>query len=152
MKTLESLKHHLKRYIHPQWGSIVGSEKEIRLAVLRDEVELWEERLGSVYSKSPYYFSFDDGPDTIPYLGYIKDTLQRRIVELEETTNEPLDVYEEAIKVRSEELVRQAIKAGFIVTSKVKSNDVAEERRQTSKWERHQRFTEELEKARKDNQ
>jgi len=135
------MKHHLKRYIHPQWGSIVGSEKEIRLAVLKDEVEQWEERLTAVYSKSPYYFSVNDNPDDIPYLGHIKDTLQRRIVELEETTSEPLDVYEEAIKVRSEELVRQAIEAGFLVTSKTK-DDITEERRLTSKWERHQRFTE----------
>ena len=60
---------HLKQFKHPQWGSIVGSEKEIRLAALSDEVELWEQRVGK-------------NPDTIPYLGYIRDTLKGRIKEL----------------------------------------------------------------------
>ena len=60
---------HLSRFKHPQWGSIVGSEKEIRLAALSDEVELWEQRVGK-------------NPDTIPYLGYIRDTLKGRIKEL----------------------------------------------------------------------
>jgi len=60
---------HLKRYKHSQWGSVIGSEKEIRLAVIKDEVELWQQRVG-------------DDPDHIPYLGYIRDTLQGRIEEL----------------------------------------------------------------------
>jgi len=61
---------HLKQFMHPQWGSILGSEEEIRLAVLQDEVELWQERVGK-------------NPDTIPYLGYIRDTLKARVKELE---------------------------------------------------------------------
>ena len=60
---------HLSRFKHPQWGSIVGSEEEIRLAALQDEVLIWEQRVGN-------------DPDTIPYLGYIRDTLQGRIEEL----------------------------------------------------------------------
>ena len=60
---------HLKQFIHPQWGSILGSEEEIRLAVLQDEVEIWEQRV-------------EDDPDSIPYLGYIRDTLKGRIKEL----------------------------------------------------------------------
>jgi len=53
------------------WGKIGAvSRDEIRLAVLRDEVELWEKRVG-------------DDPDHIPYLGYIRDTLKGRIEELE---------------------------------------------------------------------
>ena len=53
------------------WGKIGAvSRDEIRLAVLRDEVELWEKRVG-------------DNPDHIPYLGYIRDTLKGRIEELE---------------------------------------------------------------------
>ena len=60
---------HLKQFIHPQWGSILGSEEEIRLATLKDEVEIWEQRVGK-------------NPDTIPYLGYIRDTLKSRIEEL----------------------------------------------------------------------
>ena len=62
---------HLKRFTHAQWGAILGSEKEIRLAVIKDEVDLWKQRVG-------------DDPDHIPYLGYIRDTLQGRIEELEE--------------------------------------------------------------------
>jgi hypothetical protein len=60
---------HLKQFMHPQWGSILGSEEDIRLAALSDEVELWEQRVGK-------------NPDTIPYLGYIRDTLKGRIKEL----------------------------------------------------------------------
>ena len=61
---------HLRQFIHPQWGSILGSEEEIRLAALKDEVEIWEQRV-------------EDDPDSIPYLGYIRDTLKSRIEELE---------------------------------------------------------------------
>ena len=60
---------HLKQFKHPQWGSIVGSEEDIRLAVLSDEVEIWEQRV-------------EDDPDSIPYLGYIRNTLKSRIEEL----------------------------------------------------------------------
>ena len=60
---------HLKQFMHPQLGSIVGSEEDIRLAALQDEVEIWEQRVGK-------------NPDTIPYLGYIRDTLRGRIKEL----------------------------------------------------------------------
>ncbi len=60
---------HLRQFIHPQWGSILGSEEDIRLAALQDEVEIWEQRVGK-------------NPDTIPYLGYIRDTLKGRIKEL----------------------------------------------------------------------
>ena len=58
---------HLRQFIHPQWGSILGPEEDIRLAVLKDEVELWQERM-------------DDGP-TYPQ-GYITDMLNGRIDEL----------------------------------------------------------------------
>ena len=61
---------HLSQFIHPQWGSILGSEEDIRLAALQDEVEIWEQRVGK-------------NPDTIPYLGYIRDTLKGRVKELE---------------------------------------------------------------------
>ena len=60
---------HLKQFMHPQWGSILGSEKEIRLATLKDEVEVWEQRVGN-------------DPNSIPYLGYIRDTLKGRMKEL----------------------------------------------------------------------
>ena len=60
----------LKDFIHPHWGSIVGQENEIRVAVLKEEIALWEERLR-------------DNPDDIPYLEYIKTTLKDRVAELE---------------------------------------------------------------------
>ena len=53
------------------WDKIGAvSRDEIRLAVLKDEVEEWEKRVR-------------DDPDHIPYLGYIRDTLKGRIEELE---------------------------------------------------------------------
>tara|TARA_Y100001949_G_scaffold91650_1_gene77540 strand:+ start:404 stop:679 length:276 start_codon:yes stop_codon:yes gene_type:complete len=57
---------HLQQFIHPQWGSVLGSEKDIRLAVLKDEVEIWQERTGDA---------------TYPY-GYVSDMLSGRIREL----------------------------------------------------------------------
>jgi len=72
---------HLKQFMHPQWGSIVGSEEDIRLAALSDEVELWEQRVGK-------------NPDTIPYLGYIRDTLKGRIKELK-PPDPPVNVIQE---------------------------------------------------------
>ena len=60
----------LTDFIHPHWGSIVGQENEIRVAVLKEEIALWEKRLS-------------DKPDDIPYLGYIKTTLKDRVAELE---------------------------------------------------------------------
>ena len=64
------MKTHLHNFIHPQWGSIVGNENDIRLAVLKDEVETWQERVG-------------DDPDSIPYSVIIRNTLKSRIKELE---------------------------------------------------------------------
>ena len=63
-------KKRLKDFTHHQWGSIVGQENEIRVAVLKEEIALWEKRLS-------------DKPDDIPYLGYIRTTLKNRIKELE---------------------------------------------------------------------
>ena len=61
--------HHLSELKHPQWGSVVGYEADVRLAVLEDELEVWEKRAG-------------DDPDHIPYLGYIRTTLKDRIEEV----------------------------------------------------------------------
>ena len=60
---------HLKQFIHPQWGSILGSEEDIRLAALSDEVELCEQRV-------------ENDSDSIPHLGYMIFTLKSRIKEL----------------------------------------------------------------------
>ena len=67
---LDMDKTRLKEFTHHHWGSIVGQENEIRVAVLKEEVALWEKRLS-------------DKPDDIPYLGYIRTTLKDRIKELE---------------------------------------------------------------------
>ena len=55
---------NLRAFIHGHWGSIVGDENNIRIAVLKDELE----RQGGV------------GP-TYPY-GYVRDMLKKRIEEL----------------------------------------------------------------------
>ena len=47
-----------QNFQHAQWGSIIGYEADIRLAVLKDEVELWQKRVG-------------DDLDSIPYLSLI---------------------------------------------------------------------------------
>ena len=62
---------HLKQFIHPQWGSILGSEEEIRLAALQDEVEIWEQRVEKNRGKR------GEGRE------YIRDTLKGRVKELE---------------------------------------------------------------------
>ena len=61
-----------QNFQHAQWGSIVGNEKGIRLAVLKDEVELWQKRVG-------------DDLDSIPYSVIIRNTLKSRIKELEKS-------------------------------------------------------------------
>ena len=48
----------------------------LRIAILNEEIALWEKRCG-------------DEPDYIPYLGYIRDTMRGRVKELEK--NERLD-------------------------------------------------------------
>jgi len=42
----------------------------LRIAILNEEIALWEERLR-------------DNPDDIPYLGYIRETMKSRIKELD---------------------------------------------------------------------
>ena len=42
----------------------------LRIAILNEEIALWEKRLS-------------DKPDDIPYLGYIRTTLKGRVKELE---------------------------------------------------------------------
>ena len=43
----------------------------LRIAILNEEIALWEKRCGNE-------------PDYIPYLGYIKTTLKSRVKELED--------------------------------------------------------------------
>ena len=42
----------------------------MRIAILNDEISLWEKRL-------------KDDPDQIPYIGYIRTTLKDRVKELD---------------------------------------------------------------------
>ena len=44
---------------------------KLRIAILNEEIALWEERLR-------------ENPDEIPYLGYIRTTLRCRVKELED--------------------------------------------------------------------
>ena len=48
---------------------------KLRIAILNEEIALWEERLR-------------DNPDDIPYLGYIRTTLRGRVKELEDQEKE----------------------------------------------------------------
>ena len=44
------MKSTLKHYIHPQWGSVIGAENDIRIAALKDELELLEHASGLDYA------------------------------------------------------------------------------------------------------
>ena len=48
------------------------SSQETRIAILIDEIRIWEDKL-------------KDSPDDIPYLNYIKTTLLDRVKELEDS-------------------------------------------------------------------
>ena len=48
---------------------------KLRIAILNEEIALWENRLR-------------DDPDDIPYLGYIRTTLRGRVKELEDQEKE----------------------------------------------------------------
>jgi len=48
---------------------------KLRIAILNEELALWEKRLS-------------DKPDDIPYLGYIRTTLKGRVKELEDQEKE----------------------------------------------------------------
>ena len=53
---------------------------KLRIAILNEELALWEKRLS-------------DKPDDIPYLGYIRTTLKGRVKELEDQEKK-LDIQE----------------------------------------------------------
>ena len=46
VKTVNNLRRNFQ---HPQWGSIVGNENDIRIAVLKDELERWQDGDGPTY-------------------------------------------------------------------------------------------------------
>ena len=61
-------KTRLKDFIHAQWGSIVGQEYNIRIAVLKDEIDLLKSRIE---------------PHDTGHLYTTISTLEHRIKELE---------------------------------------------------------------------
>ena len=61
-------KTRLKDFIHAQWGSIVGQENKIRIAVLMDEIEVLKSRIE---------------PHDTGHLYTTISTLEHRIEELE---------------------------------------------------------------------
>ena len=61
--------HHLLELKHPQWGSIIGYENHIRIAVLKDEIEVFESRIE---------------PQNTGHLHTTIGTLNHRIKELED--------------------------------------------------------------------
>ena len=58
----------VKDFIHAQWGSIVGQENEIRITVLKEEVEVFRSRIE---------------PHDTGHLYTTISTLEHRIKELE---------------------------------------------------------------------
>ena len=61
-------KVRLKDFIHAQWGSIVGQENEIRITVLKEEVEVFRSKIE---------------PHDTGHLYTTISTLEHRIKELE---------------------------------------------------------------------
>ena len=61
-------KVRLKDFIHAQWGSIMGQENEIRITVLKEEVEVFRSRIE---------------PHDTGHLYTTISTLEHRIKELE---------------------------------------------------------------------
>ena len=59
----------LKDFIHAQWGSIVGQENKIRIAVLKEEIEVFRLKIE---------------PHDTGHLYTTISTLEHRIKELEE--------------------------------------------------------------------
>ena len=63
---------HISEFRHAQWGSIIGNEKDIRMAILRDEVEVLTSRLE---------------PHDTGHIHTTISTLNNRIEELENDPN-----------------------------------------------------------------
>ena len=84
--------HHLLELKHPQWGSIIGYENHIRIAVLKDEIEVFESRIE---------------PRDTGHLHTTIGTLERRITELEDketsSVEERIDRWENELEESSTE-------------------------------------------------
>ena len=84
--------HHLLELKHPQWGSIIGYENHIRIAVLKDEIEVFKSRIE---------------PHDTGYLYTTIGTLEHRIEELEgqekNSVEERIERWETELKETSTE-------------------------------------------------
>ena len=87
--------HHLSELKHPQWGSIIGYENHIRIAVLKDEIEVFKSRIKV---------------DHIHVTGHLHSAigiLERRIIELEDketsSVEERVERWETELKESSTE-------------------------------------------------
>ena len=84
--------HHLLELKHPQWGSIIGYENHIRIAVLKDEIEVFESRIE---------------PQDTGHLHTTIGTLNHRIKELEDketgSVEERVERWETELKASSTE-------------------------------------------------
>ena len=86
---------NLSELKHPQWGSIIGYESHIRIAVLKDEIEVFKSRIKV---------------DHIHVTGHLHTTigtLERRITELEDketsSVEERVERWETELKESSTE-------------------------------------------------
>ena len=84
--------HHLLELKHPQWGSIIGYENHIRIAVLKDEIEVFKSRIE---------------PHDTGHLYTTIGTLEHRIKELEDketsSVEERVERWETELKESSTE-------------------------------------------------
>ena len=67
---------HLSDLKHPQWGSIIGYENHIRIAVLKDEIEVFKSRIE---------------PHDTGHLHTTIGTLEHRIEELEDKEKDSVE-------------------------------------------------------------
>ena len=78
IKTIEEpiMHQHLSDLKHPQWGSIIGYENHIRIAVLKDEIEVFKSRIE---------------PHDTGHLHTTIGTLEHRIEELEDKEKDSVE-------------------------------------------------------------
>ena len=83
---------HLSDLKHPQWGSIIGYENHIRIAVLKDEIEVFRSRI-EPHDTGHLYTTIGTLEHRIEELeGQEKNSVEERIerweTELKETSTE----------------------------------------------------------------
>ena len=87
-----TMHHHLSELKHPQWGSIIGYENHIRIAVLKDEIEVFRSRI-EPHDTGHLYTTIGTLEHRIEELeGQEKNSVEERIerweTELKETSTE----------------------------------------------------------------